>query len=143
MGDFTTSIDIGATPEQVFDYLVTAQGLTLWMGEYATLDPTAGGVFEVNIAGSPIRGHFVEVDRPHRVVVTWGMAGSAVLPPGASTVSFALEPIPSGTRLDLHHSDLPDSAVEGHADGWEHFMPRLVTAGQGGTPGDDDWVPLR
>jgi uncharacterized protein YndB with AHSA1/START domain len=142
MPDYRTSIEIHATPEAVFDFLVTPTGLTAWMGEHATLEPYAGGVFQVDIAGSPIRGHYLEVVRPHRVVVSWGVAGSPELPAGSSRVSFTLSPIAAGTRVDLLHSDLPEPRVAGHAYGWVHFLPRLLAAAHGETPTEDDWVPL-
>lgn len=142
MADFATSIDIEAEPAVVFDYLVTDAGMTAWMGQHAELDARPGGGFAVDIAGHAIRGTYVEVDRPHRVVVTWGMAGGPDLPPGTSTVEFTLRPTGRGTRVDLVHSGLPDDGLESHADGWTHFLPRLRTASTGSDAGPDDWVPI-
>lgn len=142
MPDYTASVDIMATPEQVFDFLVTAEGLTAWMGQHAVIEPVPGGVFEVDIAGSMVRGRCLEVDRPHRVVVSWGMSGSADLPPGASRVSFELSATTFGTRLDLTHSELPEPSLPGHADGWHHFLDRLALRAGGVDLPDDDWVPL-
>ena len=59
--------------------------MVTWMGERADLEPVAGGRFAVDINGVPFRGEYLEVDPPHRVVVSWGMADSADLPPGSST----------------------------------------------------------
>ncbi|MHA7984304.1 SRPBCC family protein [Rathayibacter sp. CAU 1779] len=142
MPDFHTSIDIDAEPDTVFDYLVTADGMTAWMGEFATLEPRPGGRFDVDIAGFPIRGEYLEVERPHRVVVSWGIAGSEDLPPGASRVSFELTAVAGGTRVDLTHSGLPDARVAGHRVGWAHFLPRLQGAGAGHPLGPDDWRPV-
>ena len=142
MAEHTTSIEIEAAPHVVFDYLVTAEGMTAWMGQRAVLEPQPGGAFEVDIAGSPIRGEYLEVAPPHRVVVSWGVAGSADLPPGASTVAFTLSPTARGTRVEVVHSGLPDPLRAGHVDGWAHFLPRLVTVAEGGEAGEDDWMPL-
>ncbi|NNC13543.1 SRPBCC domain-containing protein [Planctomonas sp. JC2975] len=142
MPDFHASIDIEAEPDTVFDYLVTADGMTAWMGEFATLEPHRGGRFRVDIAGFPIRGEYLEVDRPNRVVVSWGIAGSEDLPPGASLVSFELTAVSGGTRVDLTHTGLPDARVPGHRAGWAHFLPRLKGAGAGHALGPDDWRPL-
>ena len=76
MAEYTTSIVIAAAPDDVFDYLVTEAGMVAWMGQHASLDPRPGGGFAVDIAGHAIRGRYVEVERPHRVVVSWGVAGS-------------------------------------------------------------------
>ena len=143
MAEYSTSVTIRATPTQVFAYLVTASGITAWMGQFASLNARPGGTFAVDIAGSPIRGQFVEVDPPNRVVMTWGLAGSPDFPPGASTVSFTLTPIGNGTRVDVVHSGLPDDRVEGHVDGWVHFLARLRLVARGELLAQDDWMPLR
>ncbi len=140
MAEFTTSIEIEASPADVFEYLVTEAGMTAWMGQRAELDPQVGGRFAVDIAGYAIRGRYLEVERPRRVVVSWGVAGSSDLPAGASAVTFHLTPTPQGTRVDLVHSNLPDAQLEGHADGWGHFLPRLSIAAAGGDAGDDNWM---
>ena len=141
MTDFHTSIDIAAAPEAVFEYLVTNDGMTAWMGQHASLDPHPGGRFEVDVAGYPVRGRYLEVDPPKRVVVSWGFAGSDDLPPGASRVTFELTPTGEGTRVDLTHSGLPDVRLPGHRTGWAHFLPRLREAGSGHPLGADDWRP--
>ncbi len=142
MAEYATSIEIEAAPADVFDYLVTESGMTAWMGQDATVDPRPGGGFAVDIAGHAIRGRYLDVERPGRVVVSWGVAGSPDLPPGASTVEFTLTPTARGTRVDLVHSDLPDARLDGHADGWTHFLSRLRVVAPGGDAGQDDWVPI-
>lgn len=142
MPEYSTAIDIRATPDEVFDYLVTVAGMTAWMGEHATLEPRVGGTFQVDIAGSPIRGEYLEVVRPHRVVVSWGVAGSREFPSGTSRVSFTLTPTAEGTRVDLLHSDLPELRVAGHVDGWAHFLPRLASVAEGEHLPVDQWIPL-
>lgn len=142
MAEYATSIEIDAAPGEVFDYLVTEAGMAAWMGRHATLDPRAGGGFAVDIAVYAIRGRYLEVERSRRVVVSWGVAGSPDLPPGASTVTFTLTPTPHGTRVDLLHADLPETELDGHADGWTHFLSRLRVVVSGADAGEDDWVPI-
>jgi uncharacterized protein YndB with AHSA1/START domain len=143
MAEHRSSIDIDATPERVFELLTTEEGMTMWMGTRASLEPVPGGSFAVDIAGYRARGSFLEVDPPRRVTVTWGFMESAQLPPGASTVSFELTPTEHGTHLEVVHTDLPDSEVSGHADGWAHFLSRLSPAAAGTRPPDDTWKPAR
>ena len=127
MTDFATSIDIEAPPEIVFAHLVTPEGMLAWIGQHAQLDATPGGVFALDIDGTPIRGEFLEVDPPHAVVVSWGVLGNDVLPPGSSRVEFRLTPIAAGTRLDLTHSGLPtEEEQRNHAAGWTHFVSVLA-----------------
>jgi len=106
MAEFQDSIEIEAPPQAVFEYLTTNKGMTAWMGQYADLDPSPGGRFAVDIAGSPVRGEYLVVEPFQRVVVSWGFAGSDELPTGASKVEFILTPITGGTRVDLRHLDL-------------------------------------
>jgi uncharacterized protein YndB with AHSA1/START domain len=141
MVDYSTSIDIAAPPEIVFAHLVDAQRMVTWMGERADLQPRPGGRFAVDINGVPFRGEYLEVDPPHRVVVSWGLAGSADLPAGASRVEFTLRATPSGTELSLHHTGLPDTHARTHGIGWSHYLARLRVAAAGGEPGPDKWRP--
>ena len=126
MASYETSIDIDAPVDIVFDHLVTPEGLLAWMGQHANLDASPGGAFEVDIDGSPVRGRFLEIDRPRRVVVSWGILGSDDLPPGASTVEFVLTANGPGTRLDLRHRNLPDERLAAHERGWQRFLGVLA-----------------
>lgn len=140
MAEYSTSIDIDAPAEVVFDHLTTPEGMTAWMGQHAELQPVPGGLFAVDINGSPIRGRYVEVDPPRRLVVTWGLAGSDEFPVGSSRVEFTLTPIAAGTRLRLVHADLPEARRSGYGIGWAHFLDRLRTAAAGGDAGPDPFA---
>ncbi len=141
MAEFSTSIDIEAPPEVVFAHLTSGERMVAWMGERAELDPVPGGRFAVDINGVPFRGEYLEVDPPHRVVVSWGIAGSADFPPGESRVEFTLTPTPAGTALSLVHIGLPDTAARRHAAGWANYLGRLQLAASGSDPGVDSWTP--
>lgn len=142
MAEYTTSIEIDARPEVVFEYLTTNAGMTAWMGQHASLDARPGGQFAVDIAGYAVRGSYLHVEPPTRVVVSWGIIGTPDLAAGSTTVEFRLSPTERGTLVELTHSELPDTALAGHRDGWEHFMPRLVIAASGGDAGADHWRPM-
>lgn len=141
MAEHRSSIDIEAAPEVVFEFLVTDAGVTSWMGQWAAVDPEPGGKFAVDIAGYPVRGIFLEVDPPRRVIVSWGFAGNDSLPPGSSTVSFDLTQISAGTRVEVVHTDLPEDDVPGHIEGWNHFLARLARAAAGEQLPPDTWKP--
>lgn len=132
MAEFATSIEIEASPDIVFDHLVTGEGIVAWLGQHAEIEPRPGGTFAVDIAGNPIRGAYLEVDRPRLVVVSWGVLGSDVLPSGSSRVEFRLTPVPGGTRLELTHTGLPNEQERiNHAAGWTHFVGVLATVARG------------
>jgi uncharacterized protein YndB with AHSA1/START domain len=137
---FTTEIDLAAPIGEVFRHLTDPAAMIRWMGQHANLEPVPGGAFEVDINGVPVRGHYLEVDPPRRVVVTWGVAGNPDLPPGATEVEFTLTSTPAGTHLKLVHRNLPHDQTSIHDAGWHHFLPRLMLATGGTDPGPDPWM---
>jgi uncharacterized protein YndB with AHSA1/START domain len=136
---FRTSVDIEASPEQVFDYFVWPELLVRWMGDVARLEATNGGVFSVDINGVLIRGHFVRVERPRLVEIAWGEAGNDAMPPGATRLRVSFEARGTLTHVALEHSVLTPAEAEKHAIGWPHFISRLAVAASGGDPGPDPW----
>lgn len=84
----TPGIHCRANPagHKVYPYFTHPEAIVKWMGDYAVLDARPNGEFTLDINGVPVRGRFVELDPPHRLVISWGHAGSTLLPPGASTV---------------------------------------------------------
>jgi uncharacterized protein YndB with AHSA1/START domain len=137
----TASVHIEASPEQVFEYFVSPEAIVRWMGDYALLEPSPGGAFEVDINGVPVRGRYLEVEPPHRLLISWGHAGSDRLPPGASTVEVRLSPAGGGTRVEIEHRDLPQDMRDAFGRGWPHFVARLAVAAAGGDPGPDPLAP--
>jgi uncharacterized protein YndB with AHSA1/START domain len=135
-------IRIDAAPDTVFDFFVDPELLLRWKGIEAKLEPEPGGLFRVVVnPRHTVRGRFLEVERPVRVVFTWGMEGEdAMVAAGASTVEVTLRADGDGTRLRLVHRDLPRAAREQHLRGWEHFLERLRVAAAGDDPGPDPWA---
>jgi uncharacterized protein (TIGR03086 family) len=71
---------------------------------------------------------------------TFGWEEDDDLPPGVSTVTVTLTPVDGGTEVRLVHEGLTDEQAARHAEGWNHFLDRLVDAGRDGDAGPDDWV---
>jgi uncharacterized protein YndB with AHSA1/START domain len=134
-----TSIEIAATPDEVFDYFVRPELLVRWMGDFARLEATAGGVFSVDINGVLIRGHYVRLERPALIEVAWGEAGNPAMPPGATRLVVTFSADGDRTRVTLEHSGLAPTEAKKHAIGWPHFIERLAVAAGGGEPGPDPW----
>lgn len=127
MGELTKEIWIDAAPDKVFPYLVQPELLTTWIGEESWNDPRPGGLFRLKFPQSIVRGEFVDVDPPRRVVYTWGREEGDSMPVGSTTVAFDLEAENGGTRVRLRHTGLPSAhEVEQHTEGWEHFLPKLA-----------------
>ena len=72
------------------------------------------------------------------MVFTWGWEGEdSPLPPGASTVEISLIAEGEGTLVRLRHLGLPGGQHTVHAEGWDHFLPRLIASVEGSDRGPD------
>src|SRR5256885_6212738 len=97
------------TPERAFDFWVDPALLVRWMGDRAQVAPIPGSPWRLEYGNRWVAaGEIVEVDRPRRLVLTWGWEKGepGSIPPGASRVEVTFEPEGSGTRLRLRHSEL-------------------------------------
>lgn len=127
MGELLKEIWIDASPEKVFPYLVEPELLATWIGEESWNEPRLGGLYRLKFPQSVVRGEFVELDPPRRVVFTWGREEGDSMPVGSTTVAFDLEPENGGTRVRLRHTGLPNELeVEQHIKGWDLFLPELA-----------------
>jgi uncharacterized protein YndB with AHSA1/START domain len=126
---FATEVDLPAPAEEVFRHLTDPVAMVRWMGQHATLRPVPGGAFEIDINGVPVRGRYLELDPPRRVLVSWGVAGNPALPPGTTQVEFTLTPTPAGTRLRLVHRGLPRPGI--HPRHRLAALPRPTGPGRG------------
>lgn len=127
-GPLVSTVWIEATPDQVFPFFTDPERLTRWLGHAAQVDPVVGGRFAVDINHRLVRGRYLEVRPPHRVVFSWGDAGSATLPPGSSRVEVDLEATGSRTLVTLRHHGLDRDARADHARGWPLKLQELVAA---------------
>jgi uncharacterized protein YndB with AHSA1/START domain len=142
----TASVHITAPPERVYEYFVRPEAIVSWMGERALLEARPGGRFHLDIKGALVRGRYLHLDPPHRLLISWGCAGSDRLPPGSSTVEIRFIADGGGTRVELEHRelehrDLPFPERLGHTVGWKHYLARLQPAAAGRNPGSDPGMP--
>ena len=94
---YERELQIDASPETVWEFLVDPEKVARWKGLPATaFDPRPGGAYRIEIIpGHFASGAFVELERPRRLVYTWGWEpgedGPNPVPPGSSTVEIELE----------------------------------------------------
>ena len=134
---------IDADPETVWEFLVDPEKATRWMGMSASIDPRPGGAYRIEvIPGNIAIGEFIELDRPRRLVQTWGWepGGAGDVAPDSTRIEIDLIPNGDGTTLRFRH-ELPTSkSAESHAHGWDHYFARLIVAARGDDPGVDPWI---
>jgi uncharacterized protein YndB with AHSA1/START domain len=123
--NLTATIRIAATPAEVFPYLVEPFLLVQWIGRWADLNPEPGGVFALDLGEALVRGTYVSVEPPDRVVFTWGIPGDDTLPPGSSTVEILLTADGDDTVVELTHRDLPSAWRPPHEAGWASYLDSL------------------
>ena len=126
---------IAARPTVVWEALTTSEGLSAWIGPddgpvlVAETEPRVGGRFRVRFrmlddSEHESRGEYVEVDPPHRLVMTWDWQGSE--DEGISRIEITLRAVDDGTELTFIHSGLADQATrDGHAEGWNGSLDKL------------------
>jgi uncharacterized protein YndB with AHSA1/START domain len=129
----TASVSIGAPPDVVFPYFTDPALMIQWLGDWAELDAQPGGTFAIDMgvdtgaAKVPVRGEYVAVEPPHRVVFTWGVAGRDELPAGSTTVEVRLTAQGPATLVELFHHGLPAGQTDGHRSGWAEKLGMLAS----------------
>ncbi|MEP7022683.1 MAG: TIGR03086 family metal-binding protein [Actinomycetota bacterium] len=137
---FEKSVLVPLEADETFALITEPARLRRWQAVTARVDLRVGGEYRWTIIpGNTAGGTFTEVEPGKRVVFSWGWEGSAELPSGASTVTITLEPADGGTVVRLVHEGLTDEQAASHAEGWNHYLGRLVTAGADGEAGADPW----
>ncbi len=134
---------IAASPATVWAFWTDPERMREWWGESAELRPEPGGVFRVVMgdAGPTMRGAYVTLEPPTRLVFTFGWEPenggviSALVPPGSTTVEVVLTPVGDDTELLLRHTELPaGTAADEHGKGWSHFVGERLVAAAGRAP---------
>jgi uncharacterized protein YndB with AHSA1/START domain len=125
------TVRIAASPETVWTFWTEPERVAEWWGTNADVVADPGGVFRVVMEnGVAMRGEFIELDPPHRLVFTFGWEHdmpAGPLAPGSTRVEVTLTPDQDQTVLVLRHLDMPATHAAEHEKGWSHFLgDRLV-----------------
>lgn len=128
------TVDIAQPPAKVWAALTTAEGLSAWFGQQATIDLRPGGSASMSFGGGHTADMRVErVEEPTVFGFTWHIYGLPEDDPRRTYVEFTLEPVDKGTRLTVVESgfaQLPEdayrTAYEGNTQGWASELGELV-----------------
>jgi uncharacterized protein YndB with AHSA1/START domain len=94
-------------------------------------DPKVGGEFSYKVRRGETEidhvGVFIELDRPHRIVFTWAIAGQGDNAP--STVAIDITPTAEGCTVRLVHEMAAEWAdfVDRSRDAWKKMLGVLTT----------------
>jgi uncharacterized protein YndB with AHSA1/START domain len=128
------------TPDEAFEMFVDPARLVRWIGISAELEPRPGGRFRFEVMPDQFcEGRYEIVDRPHRLLFTWGWTAESMgVPPASSQVEVTFTAAPGGdyTTLRLVHRGLGLGARRLHDDGWSRFLDRLKAVVEQREPGE-------
>lgn len=129
------TVEVAQPPAIVWAALTTAEGLSAWFGNEASIDLRPGGSARMTWTGGESADMRVErVEEPVVFGFTWHIYGLPEGDPRRTYVEFTLEPTGAGTRLtvvETGFAQLPDdvyrAAYDGNTSGWASELGELVT----------------
>jgi len=126
-----------ASPRRVFDAFVDPAVVEAWFGSGQgkivgiELTPRSGGTFSVvqrrDGRDVEIRGTYLHLDRPHRLVLTWAIPAESL---AESMVTVQIEPVESGSEMTLTHELDPSwlRVVDHLEAGWTRMLEAMAEA---------------
>jgi uncharacterized protein YndB with AHSA1/START domain len=128
------TVHVAQQPATVWAALTTAEGLSAWFGNEATIDLRPGGSARMTWSGGETADMRVErVEAPAVFGFTWHIYGLPDDDPRRTYVEITLEPAGAGTRLtvvETGFAQLPDDvygkAFDGNTQGWASELGELV-----------------
>ena len=127
-------LELPHPPARVWAALTTAEGLSGWFGNEATIDLRPGGSALMTWDGGDVARMRVErVEEPSVFGFTWPIYGLPDDDPRRTYVEFTLEPAGPGTRLTMVETgfaQVPEeahgTAYDGNTRGWASELGELV-----------------
>ena len=125
-----------APPERVFDAWLDAALVRKWLfttpadEQYtAELDPRVGGTYTITARRGGVDyiavGEYLEIDRPHRLVLTFAMPQFA---PDVDRLIVELAPDGGGCMMTFTQEGLPPGYKEASESGWGTMFVALAAA---------------
>lgn len=106
---------IKGTPEELYAALINPFAISLWTGAEAVMNEEAGSKF--SLFDGDIEGINISFEPNHQIVQEWFFGDQEE----KSIVSITLRPDRHFTKIELHHSNIPDEAYEDMSHGWDTY----------------------
>ena len=127
-------VKLNHPPRDVWSALTTADGLSAWFGDRATIDLRPGGAASMTFAGGMTVEMRVErVEEPNVFAYTWRLPDLPNDDPRRTYVEFTLEPQQAGTVLRVVETgfaqlplDTRSEAYDSHSQGWSRELAELA-----------------
>ena len=106
---------IKGTPEEIYTALVNPFSITLWTGSEAVMKEEEGSEF--SLFDGDIMGKNLHFEKENKIVQEWYFGEQEE----QSIVTITLRPDRHFTKIELHHTNIPDEAFEEMAHGWNSY----------------------
>lgn len=118
------TITLPVAPQVVYNAWLSNTGHRDFTGASAVIQARNGGNFSV--CDGYITGILLKLEPPRRIIQSWRTADFHPLD-ASSTVELIFDAVPAGTRLILHHTDIPAGLSSQISAGWQvsYFEPML------------------
>ena len=115
MKDLHKYYRIKGAPEEIYAALTNPFSITLWTGGKAEMTEEPGSDF--SLFDGDIEGKNLEFEKDSRIVQEWYFGDQKE----KSIVTISLRPDRHFTKIELHHTNIPDEAFEEMTYGWDIY----------------------
>ena len=128
------TVTLTCAPREVWQALTTADGLSAWFGERASIDLRVGGAASMTFAsGMTVEMRIERVEEPTLFAYTWQLPDLPTDDPRRTYVEFTLAPDGDGTVLvvvETGFAQLPvdtrHGSYDSHSEGWTRELAELA-----------------
>lgn len=106
---------IKGAPEEIYAALTNSFAISLWTGSKAVMKEEPGSRF--SLFEEDIEGINISFEKDRQIVQEWFFGDQEE----KSIVTITLRPDRHYTKVELHHSNIPDDAYDDMAYGWEEY----------------------
>ncbi len=106
---------IKGTPEEIYAALINPFAIALWTGGKAEMKEEAGSKF--SLFDGDIEGINISFEPNSKIIQEWFFGEQEE----KSIVSISLRPDRHYTKIELHHTHIPDEAFEDMEHGWDAY----------------------
>jgi uncharacterized protein YndB with AHSA1/START domain len=90
--------------------------------------PRVGETFRLELDGTAIAGRYIEVDPPHRMLLSWDRVGTDKATPTPTLIEITLTPTGGGTNVRVQFSGLSAEDAAFYPQLWARHLDRIATA---------------
>jgi len=106
---------IKGSPEEIYAALTNPFAISLWTGSNAEMNEEPGSRF--SLFEEDIEGINIGFEKNSKIIQEWFFGDQDE----KSIVTITLRPDRHYTKIELHHTNIPDEAYEDMAYGWDTY----------------------